>query len=410
MAPDTSQQERALTTENLVARATALGPSLFARRDETAKNRQVPKESIAEIVESGVLRACMPSRFGGHELPFGAHTDVAMELARYCGSTGWVSGIIGSHNWWLGKYNPDAQHEVWQGDPDALVGAAFASAKGSGGKPKDDGFVVSGTWLYCSGIDHCDWVSLMTPIFYGDGPPDMVMALLKKGEYAIDDVWFSPGMRGTGSNDVIVDSVFVPAHRVTRMAELNTKDSPGRVLNPSNVYKLPMLDVFGYSVAMPTLVCARSTLDHFVNGMRDRVALDNSPVAQFQSLQLRAAESSVEIDAAEAIYRRDLQHMWQAADDDHDLKQEELLRFKRNCAYVTTLAKRAATRVIEAMGAGGMSDSNPAHTSFSDTLAGGAHRALQWDINGTFWGKQLFGLMDNKSDLERRTDAAKDRK
>lgn len=410
MAPDTAVQKNpaadSVPVEELVARAAALGPTIFERRKEAAENRSVPDASIADLVESKVLRACMPKQFGGYELPFGAHTDVAMELAKHCGSTGWVSGIIGSHNWWLGKYEPDAQHEVWGDNPDALVGAAFASQPGSGGKPADGGITVSGTWMYCSGIAHCDWVSLMTPVFDGDGPPDLNMVLLKKGEYTIDDVWFSPGMRGTGSNNVVVKDLLVPAHRVTRVAELNSKDSPGCKLNTSAVYKLPMLDVFGYSVAIPTLGCAMGTLDHFLNGMRGRTGQDKSKVAELQSLQLRAAESSAEIDAALAIYRGDLAHMWAAADDDRNLRPDELLKFKRNCAYVATLSKRAASRVIESMGAGGMTDSNPAHTSFSDTLAGAAHGALSWDRNATFWGKQLFGLNDGQTDLDRRTAAA----
>ena len=410
MAPDTSVQDSTntdkISTADLVSRAAALGSSIFGRRVEAAAKRSVPTASIAQLVDSKILRACMPKNFGGYELPFGAHTDVAMELAKHCGSTGWVSGIIGSHNWWLGKYKPDAQHEVWGDNPDALVGAAFASQPGSGGKPKEGGIVVSGTWMWCSGVDHCDWVSLMTPVFDGDGPPDLNMVLLKKGEYKIDDVWFSPGMRATGSNNVVVEDVFVPAHRVTRVAELNTKDSPGCKLNTSAVYKLPMLDVFGYSVAIPTLGCAMGTLDHFVNGMRGRSGQDKSKLAELQSLQLRAAESSAEIDAAHAIYRDDLATMWAAADEDRNLRPKELLKFKRNCAYVATLSKRAATRVIESMGAGGMSDNNPAHTSFSDTMSGAAHGALSWDKNATLWGKQLFGLNDGQSDLDRRTAAA----
>ncbi len=407
MAPDNAHTAtHSATADELVARAATLGPTLFGRRKEAGEKRSVPDASIAELVESKVLRACMPKRFGGYELPFGAHTDVAMELAKHCGSTGWVSGIIGSHNWWLGKYEPDAQHEVWEDNPDALVGAAFASQPGSGGKPQDGGITVSGTWMYCSGIEHCDWVSLMTPVFDGDGPPDLNMVLLKKGEYKIDDVWFSPGMRATGSNNVVVEDLFVPAHRVTRVAELNSKDSPGCKLNTSAVYKLPMLDVFGYSVAIPTLGCAMGTLDHFINGMRGRKGHDKSKLAELQSLQLRAAESSAEIDAAHAVYRTDLAHMWAAADDDRNLRPDELLKFKRNCAFVATLSKRAASRVIESMGAGGMSDGNPAHTSFSDTLAGAAHGALSWDRNATFWGKQLFGLNDGQSDLDRRTAAA----
>ena len=212
MAPDTSVQDStdssSASAEELIARAAALGPTIFARRFDAAKKRSLPNATIADLVDSKVLRACMPKRFGGYELPFGAHTDVAMELARHCGSTGWVSGIIGSHNWWLGKYEPEAQHEVWENNPDALVGAAFASKPGSRGTPKEGGINVTGTWMYCSGIDHCDWVSLMTPVFDGDGPPELTMVLLKKGEYKIDDVWYSPGMRATGSNNVLVEHLF----------------------------------------------------------------------------------------------------------------------------------------------------------------------------------------------------------
>ena len=162
----------------------------------------------------------------------------------------------------------------------------------------------------------------MTPVFDGDGPPELTMVLLKKGEYKIDDVWYSPGMRATGSNNVLVEHLFVPAHRVTRVAELNSKDSPGCKLNTSAVYKLPMLDVFGYSVAIPTLGCAMGTLDHFLNGMRGRSGQDKSKLAELQSLQLRAAESSAEIDAANAIYKSDLAHMWAAADDYRNLRPD----------------------------------------------------------------------------------------
>ena len=54
------------------------------------------------------------------------------------------------------------------------------------------------------------------------------------------------------------------------------------------------------------------------------------------------------------------------------------------------------------MGATGIADSNPAYTSFSDTIAGASHRALSWDINGTIWGKEMFGLNKNETEVERR--------
>lgn len=397
----------AVTPAELVKRAAALAPKLKERIARGAEARRVPSETIADLVASGVLKACMPARWGGYELPFGAHTDVAMELARHCGSTGWVAGIIGSHNWWLGKYHPDAQGEVWEGAPDALVAAAFASKPGSKAVQEKGGFVVSGEWLYCSGIENCDWVSLMSPVPQPSGPPDLVMVLLKKGEYQIKDVWYSPGMRATGSNNVVVNGKFVAPHRVTRMHELNSKASPGQALNAGWTFKLPMLDVFGYSVAGPTLGCAKATLETFIAGMTGRTALDMSKVTDHPTLQLRVAESSAELDAATALYESDIARMNAVARTDGTLSPFDIARIKRNCAYVSTLSKRAALRLVEATGAGGLMEGSAIHRAFQDTLAAAAHRALNWDISGVNYGKLLFGdTASADAELKRRMAAA----
>ncbi|MBM3512538.1 MAG: hypothetical protein FJX59_02350 [Alphaproteobacteria bacterium] len=396
-----------VTSAELVKRAAALGPKLRERIEQGAAARRVPPETMADLVASGVLKACMPARWGGHELPFGAHTDVAIELSKYCGSTGWVAGIIGSHNWWLGKYHPDAQREVWEGKPNALVAAAFASKPGSKAVKSGDTFIVNGEWQYCSGIDNCDWVSLMSPVPQPSGPPDLVMVLLKRGEYTIKDVWYSPGLRSTGSNNVVVNDLTVAAHRVTRIHELNSKNSPGQALNTGWTFKLPMLDVFGYSVAGPTLGCARATLDSFIASMTGRTALDMTKPTDHPTLQVRIAEASAELDAATALYHGDIAFMNGVAQVDGTLTPLDIGKIKRNCAYVATLSKRAALRLVEATGAGGLLDGSPVYRAHADTLAAAAHRALNWDISGANYGRLLFGGdASPDAELKRRMAAA----
>ena len=405
----TPEKLHTVTAADLIKRVGTLAPKLIERRAKGASLRRLPDETMADLVATTALRACMPARFGGHELPFGTHTDVAMELAKTCGSTGWVAGIIGSHNWWLGKYQIESQHEVWDNNADALVAAAFASKPGTKAVAVDGGYRVSGEWMWCSGIDHCDWCSLMTPVPQASGPPDLVMVLLKRGDYTVHDVWNVPGMKATGSNNVIVDDLFVPKYRVTRVAELNNKASPGQKLNESWIYKLPMLDVFGYSVAGPTLGCARGALEGFIASMTGRSGLDGSKVTDHPTLQARVAESSAEIDAAQALYDTDMAFLRATAQANGDLTSAEIGRIKRNCAYVVTLAKRAASRLIEAMGANGVSDSNPVAIAFADTMAGASHRALNWDVNGVAYGKILFGAISSPDAelLKRQVAAAK---
>ena len=380
------------TTEaDLLQRAQELGPTLAERRLATAAARRIPTETMRDLVASGVLRASLPARFGGYELPFGAHTSVAMELARYCPATAWVAGILGSHNWWLGKYHTAAQDEIWQHGPDQLVAAAFACKEG-GTAPAGDGFVTDGEWLYCSGIDNCDWAIVVGPLLT-DGGSEQCMALLHRSEYQVRDVWHAPGLSGTGSNNVVVDKVRLPAHRVIRVAEMNERLAPGAAYNDSSTYRLPTLGVFAYSVAAPVLGMAQGGLEAFVASMRDRFQITTGTrIAGTIPTKLRVSESSAEIDSARALYHDDIGNLRAAAENNRDLTPVELARVQRNCAFIAKLSKQAVARLVEALGAGGMDKNHPVHLTYADVLGGSAHRALAWDTAMPNYGEQLFQI------------------
>lgn len=374
---------------DLLDRARQLGPSLAERRVDTAAQRRISEATIRDLVDSGLLLASLPARFGGYELPFGTHTSIAMELARHCPATGWVAGILGSHNWWLGKYHPAAQEEIWQDGPNALVAAAFACEKG-GTKPAGDDFITTGEWLYCSGIDNCDWAIVVGPLFTDDGK-DQCMALMHRSEYKIRDVWQAPGLSGTGSNNVVVDNLRLPAHRVIRVADINTRVAPGVAYNDSATYRLPTLGVFAYSVAAPVIGMAQGGVEDFVSNMRDRFQIMSSTrIADTVTTKLRVSESTAEVDAARAIYRGDIATLREAAEHNRDLTPLELAQVQRNCAYIAKLSKQATGRLVEALGAGGLNRHNPVHMAHADVLGGTAHRALSWDTAMPTYGERLL--------------------
>jgi 3-hydroxy-9,10-secoandrosta-1,3,5(10)-triene-9,17-dione monooxygenase len=216
------------------------------------------------------------------------------------------------------------------------------------------------------------------------------MVVLKRGEYTIKDVWFAPGMKATGSNNVVVEDVFIPAGRATRIGDLNSKASTGQTLNDGWTYRLPMLQVFAYSIVGPIIGCARGGLDAFLEQMSTRKAHDGTRMADLQSLQLRIAESSAEIDAAEALYRSDIAFANNLAKTNGDLTPLHIARIARNCGFIANLCRRAGLRLVEALGATGTEDSNPVQRAFDDTVAGAAHRSLGWDLSASNYGKLLL--------------------
>jgi 3-hydroxy-9,10-secoandrosta-1,3,5(10)-triene-9,17-dione monooxygenase len=391
MAPDGTVTD-SVTVEDLVARAAALGPKLAERRDKTREMRRLPDETVADLIDNGLIQVCQPKRFGGPELPFGAHTDVAMELARHCASTGWVVGILGSHDWWMAKCHPDVQEEIWGTDSKAWVAGAFAFERSKPTKV-DGGFRLSGEWVFASGVRQEGWFAVMAHVSEEDGSTTPTMMILPPSDFTIKRIWDPPGLIGTGSDNVIAEDVFVPTHRTVSFLDLNKRKSIGQTLNPGWTYNLPMPRVASYSVAGPVIGMARAALNAFCDNIKARSSyVDRSKLQGFATLQARVAESAAEIDAAQDIYDADMRILRDIAENDRDMTQYEQYRIRRNCGYLSMLCRRATHRLAEALGGGGLKASNLVHQFNLDVLAATGHQALSWDSNATPYGKLMLGL------------------
>ena len=55
--------------------------------------------------------------------------------------------------------------------------------------------------------------------------------LVPRDDYTIVDVWHIVGLRGTGSNDIVVDDVFVPGHRTLSFTATGRCACPGQQVN-----------------------------------------------------------------------------------------------------------------------------------------------------------------------------------
>ncbi|APE11824.1 hypothetical protein BO226_23705 [Rhodococcus sp. 2G] len=81
--------------------------------------------------------------------------------------------------------------------------------------PVGDGYRLSGTWMFSSGCRFASWALLGAVVVGSEGRPvDLVTVLVPRSDYTIRDVWNVVGMRGTSSDEIVVDDVFVPDHRV----------------------------------------------------------------------------------------------------------------------------------------------------------------------------------------------------
>ena len=195
-------------------------PVLRERAPRAEELRRIPDDTINDLHASGLFRMLQPRRVGGSELSYEAIVERTAIIGRGCGSTAWVLANLANHHWMLALWPRDAQNEIWGESADALVGSALMFPAGHAERD-GHGYRLSGHWKFSSGIDACDWCMLGGIVASAEGEmPEYHVFLVPKDDYQIIDTWHVAGLRGTGSKDVEVKEVFVPAHRALTVEQM----------------------------------------------------------------------------------------------------------------------------------------------------------------------------------------------
>jgi 3-hydroxy-9,10-secoandrosta-1,3,5(10)-triene-9,17-dione monooxygenase len=384
-------------TENVADQVLAavrdLLPVLRDRAQETEDERVVPAESIKSLQETGLFRLLQPASFGGLEAdPLAFYTAVRL-VASACGSTGWVSSVLGVHPWHVGLFPPQAQQDVWGADPATRISSSYAPT----GKAVevDGGHQVSGRWSFSSGCDHASWVLLGQIVTdQANRPTDFRTFLLPAPDYTIEDVWDTVGLRGTGSNDIVVHDAFVPAHRSLSFVDVAKLVVPGQELNHGPLFRLPYGSVFPYSITTPIIGMATGAYQAHVAYTRERVrvAYIGQKAAQDPFAQVRVAEAAAEIDDAWGALERNMTDLMGCARAGQPIPTDLRLRVRRDQVRGTGLAIKAVDKLFENSGGRALKTGTPMQRFWRDVHAGRVHAINDPERALSMFGGGEFGL------------------
>jgi 3-hydroxy-9,10-secoandrosta-1,3,5(10)-triene-9,17-dione monooxygenase len=377
----------------LLDAARALVAVVRERAGEAEGQRRIPVETDRAFREAGFYRSLQPQRFGGLELDYGIHTELAAEIARGCASSGWVLSVIACHAWILGMFPPEAQHEFWDGDPARIIASSFLPDRGTVTR-ENGGFRVDGRWKFSSGVDHCDGLLLLATLPGADGAsqPDPHFLLLPREDYRIEDTWHVTGLAATGSNDVVIDAAFVPRHRALRIKDALGGSTPGSAVNASHIYRLPLFAVFPYTLVGAAVGAAQGAMDLLAEGLAGRKSAAQLKLREQQPVQMRIAEAAAQLDAAWALLRRDAAKINEQGRAGVLPDAHERVRYRVNLAYATKLCVGAMQEIFPLLGGRGLATGDPVQRAWRDVHAVSQHIALVWDINAVNYGAVRLGL------------------
>lgn len=396
--PGVTDAERELRA-GLVARAAELVPVLQANANRTEDDRRVAEENIKAIEDAGLFKIMQPRRYGGLETDFRTKLEVTRELARGCGSTAWTTSLINVCAWFAGMWNEQAQDDLWKQNPGNRIAGVLAPTGTA--EPADGGYRVTGRWEWCTGCLHAQWALLGIPITDDNGQlSDQGFILVPMSELTIEDTWFVTGMRGTGSNTVVADKVFVPAHRYVSAFKLlsGSNDNPhtGEAL-----YRAPFMPGGTIILAGPQLGLARAALDLVIDKAAKRgIAYTSYDVQRdAPAVQLAVAKAASLADTAELLAYR------AAAEVDEAARQNEFpgyparAKTRMDTVQAIVSAREAIRELISAHGASSFAETNPLQRIWRDSEVASRHAIANAGIGAEVYGRALLGFTNGVTPL-----------
>jgi alkylation response protein AidB-like acyl-CoA dehydrogenase len=171
----------------------------------------------------------------------------------------------------------------------------------------DGGWELTGRWDFVSGCTASDHLVLAS-VVAGATPAKLCFVLVPTQDVTIEDTWTTHGLRGTGSNDVVLDGRFVD----DRWAGVVPTFAPPRPDTP--FYGLPSGLRFPFPKVGVAAGLARAAIDEFVSlaaGKRPLFASGN--LAERPGAQAAIARAEASVSAGLAWVHEMLDDLWAVA-------------------------------------------------------------------------------------------------
>ena len=355
--------------ETYLNAARALRPLVAGAGERGDRERRLPREVAVAMADAGLFRMLLSPSIGGSGADLLAFLRVAEEIAQADGSAGWclVQGALSATQ--VAPFLPLDVARLVFGETRSILangtgpsGRAIVTADGSG-------YVLTAEWPFASGCMHATWLkgaslvcgvdgsTVQTP----NGEHEVRTFLFPASDATLRDVWHVSGLRGTGSNTICVDELFVPAERSVCLTHAPLRE-------PDTLAALPYASVAAAGFCAVAMGVARGALDAFVElagrkmprGMKGTLRED-------LVTQSEVARAEAQLRGARAFLFQMVEEAWDAAPRGLTAQQRALLRL------AATSGIHQAAQVVDvayhAAGATAIFESQPFERRFRDVHA-----------------------------------------
>lgn len=322
-------------TERLVNQVHEIGPFLREQALLADRNRILPVASVEALEAADVWRIATLQRHGGYEGGAQMLLEVARTIGYYDPSAAWCTVISNGSVMLMNRYPDEVLDEVYQHGP-IRAASIFAQPQGVA-IPDGEGWRITGKWPFASNSNHSHWALgiLYIKSYEGDEDKSRVgFVLMHRNEFEIEDTWYPIGMRGSGSNTMVTENLWVPRNRIITFEDLmgagperNAEETFGRRLTPHLTMST--------TIQAPSLGAAYAALD-YTNELSSKRAITYTHYTKQSdsgAFVQKLGATSIMIDGARLLLERSAAAIDLAASGDTPMRLEERARHRAGIGH-----------------------------------------------------------------------------
>ena len=336
--------------------------------EEEEANRKISSSTLNALREAGLLRLYLPKSFGGSETDPLTTAKLVEAVARHNTAAGWSMMVANTSAWWC-KYLPEkGVEEVFKYGPDTFVAGAFhppmrASATKSG-------FLINGRSPLTSNVHEAQWIFVTAFVMDGDqmkfnnGIPEVIGVIMDAKDVEVLDTWYTIGMKSTDSNDIKVDNVFVPDHRLFALMP----DAEPNSYYKSPLYRFPAIGVSISSLISPVaLAVARNAIEELKVIADKKVPLGSMvSIKERGAVQRKLGMAEAFVQSSRAFLFQELTGCWKKVQAKEKISLEEKARLLLAATQTNQSCSQAVDLMYTAAGTTGIYTRNKLSRLFSD--------------------------------------------
>ncbi len=393
----------AVTEEQLLDAADAMRPWLIEEQAATEERSFYSEEVHEAFREAGFYRLHLPKRYGGLEQSITTYYKVIMEVSRGCPSTGWMLSLGAGHAQQVGAfYSEQAQDEMFA-DGHFVASASFAYEDALA-TPVDEGYLVRGTWHFCSGVPYATYHMAMIPTKSEDVTlDDLLVVMIPRQQFTVLDNWGDLiGLKGSGSHSVVVDETFIPAHRVIPFLDMvdGSRITPGYELHGNPLFGGRF---GGFAIGRLTAVQvgnAQAAIDEFQRLIESKktVSILNSGVLKASQLNYQRSLGLAQAwtESAYSIQVRTgelyMEYSQRALENGDPFSEQKELGLYGQQMTAARLSWEAGELVFRAGSTAGARDGQRLQRYWRDLCAFRTNGVHQHEFRASEFGQSLLGL------------------